>query len=57
MTNYEAVKQMTVDEMAYSLMCPYDKDCFEDDFCKGKGCIECTKEWLLKEKEGAENET
>lgn len=57
MTNYEAVKQMTVDEMAYSLMCPYDKDCFEDDFCKGKGCIECTKEWLLKEKEGSENET
>ena len=45
MTNYEKVKQMSIDEMAYMLMCPYDEDrdtCFDN-------CTECTRQWLEKE--------
>lgn len=47
MTNYEKVKQMSIDEMAYTLMCPYDAD---GDTCVDN-CIECTRQWLEKEAE------
>lgn len=52
MTNYERIKQMSIDEMAYSIMCPYDTDYID---CEDSGfptdCIKCTKDWLLKETE------
>ena len=51
MTNYERLKQMSIDEMAYTIMCPYD---FDTDMCKEfdcLGCIECTKQWLEMEVE------
>lgn len=48
MTNYERIKQMSIDEMAYTIMCPYD---FDTDMCKERNCIDCTKEWLEMEVE------
>ena len=46
MTNYERIKQMSIDEMAYLIMCPYNT---EADLCNKNDCIGCTKEWLMKE--------
>lgn len=48
MTNFERQKQKSVEEMAYSLMCPYDTD---PDICNKQDCIQCTKEWLEMEEE------
>lgn len=51
MTNYEKIKNMTVDEMARSDMtcfcCPYRCDIRE---CNDN-CIECTRHWLESEAE------
>lgn len=51
MTNYEKIKQMSIKEMAYSLMCPYDTD---PDMCNNDDCIKCTMEWLESEVRGNE---
>lgn len=48
MTNYEHIKQLSIDEMAYTLMCPYNTD---PDMCNKKDCIKCTLEWLEMEVE------
>lgn len=48
MTNYEKIKQMSVEEMAFMLMCPYDAD---PDKCNKINCIKCTKQWLESEVE------
>ena len=47
-TNYDRIKQMSVDEMAYTIMCPYDTDA---NMCNEVDCIKCTKEWLESEVE------
>lgn len=52
MTNYEKIKQMSVEEMANIMPCPYGADyidCVDGDF--PTDCITCTKDWLLKEAE------
>lgn len=49
MTNYEKIKQMSVEEMAEKLPCPYNEyylDCNKDCDCK-----KCCKEWLESEVE------
>ena len=46
MTNYEKIKQMSIDEMAYTIMCPYNTDA---DLCNVVDCIKCTKQWLEQE--------
>lgn len=60
MTNYEKIKQMTVDEMADSDMaffaCPYGPPLAyseSDDMCKkfNDNCTDCTKHWLEREVE------
>lgn len=48
MTNYDRIKQMSIDEMAYTIMCPYD---IEPDICNNDNCIKRTKEWLEQEAE------
>ena len=48
MTNYEHIKQMSIDEMAYTIMCPYDTD---TNLCNEVDCIKCTKKWLEMEVE------
>lgn len=52
MTNYEKIKQMSVEEMANIMPCPYGSDYID---CEDSGfptdCIKCTKTWLLKEEE------
>lgn len=48
MTNYEKIKQMSIEEMAYTIMCPYDT---EPDMCNNDNCIKCTKAWLESEAE------
>lgn len=60
MTNYEKIKQMSIDEMARSCMdffdCPYgipryfDVDCPKENQFNGS-CIDCTKHWLESEAE------
>ena len=46
MTNYDRVKQMSIEEMAYTLDCPYGTD---PDICNEDDCIKCIKEWLEQE--------
>lgn len=53
MTNYEKIKQMSVEEMALLLMCPAEYDLSFKD-CEGeynKNCNGCVKEWLEQEVE------
>lgn len=53
-TNYDKIKNMTIDEMAefitrsICLSCIYIK---ENRNCKGKKCISGIKQWLKKESE------
>lgn len=55
MTNFEKIKQMSIDEMARSRMfffdCPYGTPCV--GCSKGKefnnNCADCTKHWLESE--------
>lgn len=55
MTNFEKIKQMSIDEMARSRMfffdCPYGTPCV--GCSKGKefnnNCTDCTKHWLESE--------
>ena len=57
MTNYEKIKQMSVEEMAVSSMpffaCPYGENYIDCTMANGTqaDCIGCTKDWLLKEAE------
>lgn len=48
MTNYDRIRNMSIDEMAESLMCPADIDSTfkKPECCEGKNCCECTLEWL-----------
>lgn len=45
-SNYDHIKQMSIDEMAYTIMCPYNTDA---DLCNAVDCIKCTKQWLESE--------
>ena len=58
MTNKEKILQMTDDELAFVLMCPYDTagepdeimPCMTNDVLPTvKNCVACIKEWLHKE--------
>ena len=56
MTNYDRIKQMSIDEMAYMLMCPaeYDLDFNIKEKCQGemnRNCYKCTLKWLESEVE------
>lgn len=57
-TNFEKIKQMSVEDMALMLMCPaeYDTDFNKKSKCKGSfsNCYNCTLHWLESEVE--ENE-
>lgn len=48
MTNYERIKNMSIEEMAVSLMCPADIDeCFiKHKDCNERNCCQCTLEYL-----------
>lgn len=50
-TNYDRIRNMSIEEMVVSLMCPADIDCkFEKpDDCKEENCCKCTLEWLESE--------
>ena len=48
MTNYDRIKQMSIEDMAYTIMCPYETD---PDICNEYDCIKCTKAWLEMEVE------
>lgn len=55
MTNFEKIKQMSIDEMARSCSCPYDIsgdppyiNCEIGEKFK-YNCIDCTKHWLESE--------
>lgn len=51
MTNYELVKNMSVEEMAEALMCPGQFSAI-DIQCKGSkkyNCYQCTLDWLTQE--------
>ena len=54
-TNYEKIKQMSIDEMAKCSIpffnCPYDTPYVGCDMGKkyGDDCIKCTKAWLEQE--------
>ena len=46
MTNYEKIKNMTIEEMA-KMICKIDFDVNEK--CPDCDCIYCAKEWLKEE--------
>ena len=41
--NADRIRAMSDEELAEIIMCPYDTD---PDLCTGKGCLECSLEWL-----------
>lgn len=45
MKNIDRIKNMTAEELAKFLPCPYDCDCIDHEF----GCIDCVTEWLEEE--------
>jgi len=54
MTNYEMIKNMSIEKMAVTLMCPaeYDTGFNKRNKCNAemdKNCCECTLEWLESE--------
>lgn len=52
MTNYEHIKNMTVDEMSEFISCPYLYDLDECKFgwhAATETCEECKKKWLESE--------
>ena len=55
MTNFEKIKQMSVEDMALMLMCPaeYDTDFNKQSKCNGSfsNCYNCTLHWLESEAE------
>lgn len=62
MTNFEKIKQMSIDEMTRSCMkffdCPYGTSYAGcpmekrfNDSCFNGSCIDCTKHWLESEAE------
>ncbi len=51
MTNYELIKNMSIEKMAITLMCPNDMgmaeiECDKSDDCN---CAACTLDWLKQE--------
>jgi len=56
MTNYEYIKNMSVEEMAVMIMCPNEFAAAEipRDHCDKKSCCECCLEWLQAEEGEAE---
>lgn len=51
MTNYEMIKNMSIEEMAVTLMCPNEMgmaeiDCDQSDQCN---CCKCCLAWLQQE--------
>ena len=48
MTNADRIRQMTDEELAGLIMCPYDKD----GDCYGKTCLDCCIDWLKQLWEG-----
>lgn len=56
MTNFEKIKNMSVEEMAMALACPaeYDVEFNRNQKCNGemnRNCFKCALEWLESEVE------
>ena len=55
MTNYEMIKNFSIENMALSIMCPYEMGHLKSLFrCKeyNGNCSKCCYEWLQEESEG-----
>lgn len=53
-TQFDKIKAMDIDEMAYSYPCPFGNvDVETGEICKNSDydCIKCTKQWLESEAE------
>ena len=51
MTNADKIRQMTDNELAGIIMCPYGSDgmtCLNNEM--GLGCIDCSLDWLRAER-------
>ena len=58
MTNYEKIKQMSIEEIAELFPCPYQYILNEEECIHGwheYDCIKCTKQWLESEVEEGDN--
>jgi hypothetical protein len=54
MTNYEQIKNMSIEEMAVTIMCPNDISMTEADIkCDdyNYNCCKCIQKWLRQEAE------
>lgn len=56
MTNADRIRNMTDEELAIIIMCPYDGTKNADCFMEGRNCIQCCMEWLQAEVEEGEND-
>ena len=54
MTNYEKIRNMSIEEMSGVLQCPSlnGAQIGKNGNCGNKDCNKCILEWLLKESEG-----
>lgn len=52
MTNADKIRNMSDEELAYTIMCPYENlsgECSPECEDSRKNCIKCCLEWLQKE--------
>lgn len=51
MTNYELIKNMSIEEMAVTIMCPNEMGMAEIDCDKSddRNCCQCCLDWLREE--------
>lgn len=51
MKNYEKIRNMSIEELALTIMCPEDLGLADLDCpnANGKHCFDCVYEWLQKE--------
>jgi hypothetical protein len=59
MTNYELMKNMSIEEMAVTIMCPNETGMadIECDKSDERDCCECCLEWLQQECDTTEADT
>lgn len=49
-TNFDRIKEMTIDEMAAAIMCPNEIVCLDEKQVRcEEDCVACCKKWLESE--------
>ncbi len=55
MTNFGKIKNMSIEDMAMIIMCPYDGVADKGECPESyKNCVQCCKDWLEREADDCE---